>query len=108
MIGRSRQGSCQLENYRRFFLRQKFSQFTISNAMPKRRDALSPLLYRSISESLLKGVLAAICLVGVLASAPLGAQDMPASSAASTVPGVYNPVADPKAVVRAAMHVSPS
>jgi len=67
--------------------------------MTKRRRASDSVQHPSIPNSILLIFFLAICPVGALVSVPARALEVQAPSDASIVPGVYNPVANPKAVV---------
>src|SRR5208283_4010760 len=67
--------------------------------MTQRRRASDSVQHPSIPNSILLIFFLAICPVGALVSVPARALEVQAPSDASIVPGVYNPVANPKAVV---------
>ena len=67
--------------------------------MTKRCLAFYPILRPSISKVVVDGLLFITCLTVTLGSPVVRAQTADVLSSAATIPGVYNPVADPKAVV---------
>ncbi len=68
-------------------------------AMTKRSRAFHPVFQPSVSNSILCNLLFVACLIVMLASTTARAQEMETANGASATPGLYNPVADPKAVV---------
>ncbi len=69
--------------------------------MTKRTRALQPVSHLSVSNSFFCSFLVVTYLLVALASTQARAQDGEIASGASAIPGVYNPVADPKAIVTA-------
>ncbi len=69
--------------------------------MTKRSRASHRIFRPSISKSIFDSFLFVTCLVAALAVTDARGQEPQTSGGAPAVPGVYNPVADPKAVVRA-------
>ena len=67
--------------------------------MTKRSVALHPNFHPSISNLILERFFFFACLVVALASTAARAQETQTSDSPSTVPGIYHPAADPKAVV---------
>ena len=68
--------------------------------MTKRSGAFHPVSQPSISNSIFYSLFFVTFMVA-LASMPAHAQDVETPTAESAIPGVYNPLADPKAIVTA-------
>ena len=67
--------------------------------MTKRGGALRPVFQPSVLNAIFSDLVFVTCLVVALASAPACAQEAETPSGASAIPGSYNPVANPKAVI---------
>ncbi len=67
--------------------------------MTKRRGALHPVSQPSVLNAIFSDLVFVTCLVVALACTPACAQEAETPSGASAIPGSYNPVANPKAVI---------